>query len=53
MEQAESAYRWKEMEKENLAFGADSGGASGFQPQSVPQTPEGIFMENLGYKGGE
>jgi len=53
MEQAESANRWKEMEKGNLTFGADSGGASGFQPQSVPQTPEGIFMENLGYKGGE
>jgi len=41
------------MEKGNLAFGADSGGASGFQPQSVPQTPEGIFMENLDYEGGE
>ena len=40
------------MEKGNLTFGADSGGASG-SALSVPQTPEGIFMENLGYKGGE
>ena len=52
MEQAESAYRWEEMEKGNLAFGADSGGATA-KSLSVPQTPEGIFMENLDYQGGE
>jgi hypothetical protein len=40
------------MEKENLIFGADIGGASG-SAQSAPQTPEGIFMWNLDYKGGE
>jgi len=40
------------MEKGNLAFGADSGGATA-KSLSAPQTPEGIFMENLGYKGGE
>jgi len=44
--------RWKEMEKGNLTFGADSGGATA-QSLSVPQTPEGIFMENLDYRGGE
>jgi len=40
------------MEKENLTFVADTGGASA-QSQSAPQTPEGIFTWNLGYKGGE
>jgi len=40
------------MEK-NLTFGAGIGGASGFNPQSAPQTPEGIFMRNLDYEGGE
>jgi len=40
------------MEKGNLTFGADSGGATA-QSLSVPQTPEGIFTRNLDYRGGE
>ena len=52
MEQAKSANRWKEMEKENLTFGADTSGASG-SALSAPQTPEGIFTWNPDYEGGE